>query len=417
MSPNRSRLAALAVLAGLALPAPAADEAPPADLPGLLRWADEHNAELRALRFESEAADSRIVPAGALADPMFQIELRDIPRQNVNVLPARVGSTKYTISQALPWWGKRELRRQVAEAEAGGVRARLAERRAELHARLKTAYAQHYSARQATAINLSVQGIARDLERVAHGRYSNGLAPQQDVVKAQLEQTSLRAEAIRLAAEARQAQARLNAVLGRPAEAALAEPASLGQMPEAPLAADDVAARAGIANPSLRAAQAQMTAAEHGRRLARRNWYPDFNLALSPVQRGDRLDAWEAMVGINLPLQADTRRAQEREAQAMLQAAQARREDALSRLSGDLGEQVAGFNAALEQEQLLRDTLLPQAQLALRAALAGYESGKVDFATLLDAQRQIREARLAVLRAQVEQRQRLAEVERLIGEE
>jgi outer membrane protein TolC len=188
-------------------------------------------------------------------------------------------------------------------------------------------------------------------------------------------------------------------------------------MPQAPLVSEAAAVRGVAASPQVRVADAQIAAAEHGRLLAQRNWYPDFNVALSPIQRGDRLDAWEAMVGINLPLQVDTRRAQEAEAQALLGAAQARREDAARRLAGELGEQVAAFNAALEQDRLLREALLPQARLAFSSALPSYESGRIDFATLLAAQRQIREAQLAVLRAQVEQRLRLAEVERLIGED
>ena len=40
---------------------------------------------------------------------------------------------------------------------------------------------------------------------------------------------------------------------------------------------------------------------------------------------------------------------------------------------------------------------------AFAAALAGYETGKVDFATLLDAQRQIRKAKQDVIKAQAEQ--------------
>jgi hypothetical protein len=51
------------------------------------------------------------------------------------------------------------------------------------------------------------------------------------------------------------------------------------------------------------------------------------------------------------------------------------------------------------------------------AALAGYETGKVDFATVLDAQRQIRQARLTLIRTRAEARMRLAEIERLLGEE
>ena len=41
---------------------------------------------------------------------------------------------------------------------------------------------------------------------------------------------------------------------------------------------------------------------------------------------------------------------------------------------------------------LVKTQLLPQSELALQSALAAYENGKVEFATLLEAQRQIRKA-------------------------
>ncbi|HRD96873.1 MAG TPA: TolC family protein, partial [Rubrivivax sp.] len=58
-----------------------------------------------------------------------------------------------------------------------------------------------------------------------------------------------------------------------------------------------------------------------------------------------------------------------------------------------------------------------QASLTLQAALAGYETGKLDFATVLEAQRQVRAAQLNLIRTRAETRTRLAEIERLLGEE
>jgi cobalt-zinc-cadmium efflux system outer membrane protein len=55
--------------------------------------------------------------------------------------------------------------------------------------------------------------------------------------------------------------------------------------------------------------------------------------------------------------------------------------------------------------------------LTYRAALAGYENGKVDFATLLDAQRQIRQAKQNQIKVQADAQVRLADIERLLGEE
>ena len=55
------------------------------------------------------------------------------------------------------------------------------------------------------------------------------------------------------------------------------------------------------------------------------------------------------------------------------------------------GTELAFRNTTLFRS-LAQNNLLPQAELTFQAALAGYESGKVDFATLLDAQRELQDS-------------------------
>lgn len=62
-------------------------------------------------------------------------------------------------------------------------------------------------------------------------------------------------------------------------------------------------------------------------------------------------------------------------------------------MTAELAESLAGLEAARRTENLLTGSLIPQSELTFQAALAGYETGKVDFAALLDAQRQIRQAK------------------------
>ncbi|MEI8325590.1 MAG: TolC family protein, partial [Betaproteobacteria bacterium] len=73
--------------------------------------------------------------------------------------------------------------------------------------------------------------------------------------------------------------------------------------------------------------------------------------------------------------------------------------------------------AARRTDDLTRTRLLPQAELTFQSALAAYETGKVDFATLLDAQKLIRQLRLNQLKAQLEAQLQLAEIERILGED
>lgn len=416
---SRGKLCVAVLLAALAATGQAREiaSAPPgATVQELLDLARQRNAGLAAMSQETEAAQARVQPAGALPDPALRVELQDIDRANPNLLPGRVGATKYTLLQSLPLWGKRDLRREIAEAEARQAGGRRQALEAELAADIKTAFAQHYQAVRAATLTGELMQLLGDLERVAQVRYANGLAPQQDVIKAQTEQTALRGELIALETERHHARARLNTLLNRPAHAPLAEPRELRA---SPMSLDGAALEARFmqANPVLATQQAQIAAAEAGQRLVEKNRYPDLTVGISPIQRDSGVASWEAMFEINIPLQRETRRSQEREATAMAAAARLRFDALASQVGGELQESVAAFEAARAQEKLIANDLLPQAELTFQSALAGYRTGKVDFATLLDAQRQIRKARLDQLKARVEQEIRRAEIERLSGEE
>jgi len=418
---RRDRLKVLAFVAGL-WAGLAGAQVPGARVEELLELARRQNPELAAMGFEAEAARERVQPAGALPDPMGRLELRDVGNQmgnaDFNLLPARVGSAKYTVVQTIPLWGKRDLKREVAEADAAQAQARRSGTWAELAAKVKAAFAQYFFTGQSRKLAEELLRLGGSLEQLAQARYSDGLVPQQDVVRAQVERTALRSELLVLETEHHHAAARLNALLRRPPAAPLAEPQALRPLP-APAKLDFVALEARLlaASPQLAAQDAQILAAEKNRELVTKNRYPDLTVGVSPIQTRNRVTEWELMFEVNIPLQQASRRSQEREAAAMASAARSRKDAALNQVSADLAENLSALDSARRLEQLVASALLPQADLAFKAALAGYETGKLDFATLLDAQRQIRKARLDRLKAQVEAQFRLAEIERLLGEE
>ena len=409
----------LALLYAALLPAWASEALPGVSVESLLTAAREASPELRMVRLEAEAAHERIAPAGALPDPMLRIELENITRngtQGATLSPARVGDTKYTLLQPLPFWGKRDLKRELAAAEAAQASGRANETWSEVAGRIKTLYAQYWLTGQALQLSRENIELTRQLEKTAQVRYAGGLAAQQDAIRAQLERSNMDSEQLGMAAEYRQLGVFINAMLARPAGAALAAPAALRPLPSG-LDGAALNARLLAKNPQLAIEAARLGGAEKNRELAYRNRYPDFTVGVAPMQVENRVDAWGVMLEMNLPLQQGTRRSQERESERMLEAATARQEAVSHRLHGELAATLASLEAAQATETITRQRLLPQSELTFKAALAGYENGKVDFATLLDAQRQIRNARLALLRAQASQQMRLAEIEKLLGED
>lgn len=407
------------LLALLLTSAAHADGLPGSNVESLLAVAREGSPDLRMVRLEAEAARERIGPAGALPDPFLRVELENITRngtQTATLSPANVGDTKYLLAQPLPFWGKRDLKREIAAAEAEQAGGRAADTWAEVAGRIKGLYAQYWLTHRAVQLTRENIDLSRQLEQIAQVRYASGLAAQQDAIRAQVERSMLDNELVGMETDYRQQAAFINAMLARNANAPLAEPNALRPLP-ARLDAARLSERLVERNPQLAIEAARIDGAGKSRDLAYRNNFPDFIVGVQPMQVGDRVDAWNLMLELNIPLQQGTRRSQEREAERMLEAASARKEALAHRLHGELSGAVASLEAARMTEEITRNRLLPQAELTFKSALAGYETGKVDFATLLDAQRQIRNAKLALLRAQASQQQRLADIERLLGED
>ncbi len=409
----------IAIIGGWCLVVWAEDSLPGKDVESLLAIAEERNPEYAGQRFEADAALARVVSAGALPDPKIQIELRDITRlgaQDPTLFPNQVGNTRYLITQEIPWFGKRELKRTVAEFEAEGSQGQAASVWNDIAAKIKIAHAERYYLSRNERLTNEILDLMVRLERIAETRYGNGLATLQDVVRAQVEQTSLRNELIAIETEYHHRNTLINALLARDPMTPLAEPERLRPLP--PPAKLDYAVlllRVQSHNPLLSSAEARLAAAEKNRDLVYKNRYPDFTFGVSPIQYQNSIKEWELMVQVNIPLQQSSRRAAEHESEAMLSAARMRSEMTINQVRSDLAENISGIESVRKTETELSDRLLPQSEINFRAALAGYENGKVDFSTLLDAERQTRQAKQALLKVQLEGQSRLAEIERVLG--
>lgn len=384
------------------------------DYAALLQRLTAEHPEYVAMRHEIDAAKAAVNVATALPDPMIRIELMDIDRDNPRLLPGQTGSTQYTWEQMFPLWGKRGLKGDIATADVVIRTAGATQTLAELRAMLRMAYAEFYVARRGQVINDEVLMLLREMERNAQARYANGLAAQQDVIKAKAEQSMLQAEQEMLRGEAVRAQAAINSLVGQSPETVLPPATILPSLAGFESAYQELQQQQGSQTPALVAANASIQGRQAARDLAEREWYPDLTVGITPVQVDDRFESWQLMLGFSVPI-FGTRSGMEAEASAMLLNAKSRRDAELRRLLSTATQLLADYRAAWKQEQIYVHQLLPESELSFRSALAGYQSGKVDFDTLIEAERQIRQARLLVLAAAVKQQRAAAQFEQLTG--
>ena len=385
-------------------------------LSDLLEWADTHSTQIKAMRFSAEASQQQITRAGALDDPMFKIEWMGIDKNKPTLTPNRVGEMQYTLSQALPLWGKRDLKTQAAEANAAAASQEVISTRAQLRAEIRQAYAQWYRALTSLRINEEQTALLRQMALSASQRYAVGKAPQSEALRLQMELSLLENEALAYQNMAEQARAALAASLNLPTQDLAGQPRQLPTQPP-PLAAAHWAEAAQTQNPDLAASRKQAEAAQAQLDLAQLNSRPGVNIGVSARQMGNQLRNYGLMLEFQIPLQQGAKNAEQSQAAALLMKARADEQTRLRMIERDIDQMSAITTTALNQVELLDKTLLPQAELTLQSSLASYTAGRGEFAALLEAQQQIRRLRLMRLGAEFDAFQANSNLQKMTGDQ
>lgn len=390
-----------------------------ATIDDLVAIARQMNPDLQVAALEADAAAARVEAAGSLADPKVAMQVMDWPQQRGNVLPASplAGTTKKLyLSQELPFWGKRDLKREIAEANARKAAVMRRQLENELVAKIKTAYAEYHSAHLAGDLARDLRSRLETVVRLARARYAQGLGKQQDVTSAEVEKSILVAEIARTDADRTKSRVKINRLLGRQLDGALVEAPTARAIPPAEtldLAA--LTARAQQSNPDIQVQQASIEGSNKSVDLAEKGWYPDFEVSVGAVKSQGDWSGYEAMVTATLPIRWGLHESEIGEAKAMAGAARSRRESLVQDVGDALAEAWIGLKSSREVETLLRENQLPQAEIGFQAAAKGYEMGRADFLDVLTAEGQLWKSNIDLIKVQFDEQMRLAEIEKLVG--
>ena len=277
-------------------------------------------------------------------------------------------------------------------------------------------FAQYYQAEQSIQVTRSIRAVLRDVAASARARYAQGVGNQSDAIRAELEQTRIDPELSGLERDQQAAKAKINALIGRPADAPLALPKALRRVPPASsLRFEPLMARAREGSPTLATARAEIAGAEGERALADKSWYPDVTVSVGGTDLPNMSPRVTAGIGIKLPLQWGVRDAREHEATAKKGAAQLRLDAAILKIGSELQSALADLARAQHNEDVLEHALKPQSEAAYHSALASYQQGKSDLTPVLEAARQRVQIGIELVRARTEAQTALATIERLIG--
>ena len=386
-----------------------------------LTYAALNNPGLEAAFNTWKAALEQIPQVKSLPDPGFNY------KYYIEEVETRVGPQRqsFGISQLFPWFGKLELRGDVAAQAANAARQQYEAAKLKLFFEVKDAYYEYYYLTKSIAITKENVSLIKHLESVAQSRYKAAAGTHPDVIRAQVEMGKLEDRYRSLLDLQQPIVARLNSALNRPVEAEVPSPKVI-QIDEVDVTDQELLARLVTENPELKALDAETIQNEKSIELAKKDYYPDITFGLSVIDTdessvGDPDDNGKdpvvASVSINLPLWRQKYDAGLRQARNRYYASRGQRKQKANSLSTQLKMALYRFRDGERKIDLYRDALLPKAKESLKVTESNFRDSSSNFTDLIDAQRILLEFALSYERALTDRSQSLAKIEMLIGHE
>ena len=386
-----------------------------------LQYAALNNAGLRASFEQWKAAIEQVPQAKSLPDPKFTYGyfIREV---ETRVGPQR---QKFGIMQVFPWFGKIEARTEAAAAAAKVAMSRYEAEKLKLFWQVKDAFYEYLYLASAVEIARQNLELLKYFEEVARTRYMAAAGSHPDVIRAQVELAKIE-DVLKSLEELREPTvARLNAVLNRRSLKLLPWPKK-EEFKQVQVERQEVIALLRQLNPELAAIDFEVIAAKSRVELAKKKFYPDIGVGVDWIETGGAVspgvgdsgrDPVVLMFSMNLPIWRGSYKAAERQARSDVRKTKHKRNEVENTIVARAEQVLYDFEDSHRKIKLYGDSLVPKAEELLQASETAYQSGTIDFLSLIDAQRTLLKFQLQYERAVTDNEQKLAELEMLVGTE
>jgi outer membrane protein TolC len=376
------------------------------------------NPEIRASRFRYEAAVKRPSQVSTLPEPRLSFADFGVGHPFSRLSVSDFAYVGLGVSQEIPFPGKLALAGEEAHKEADGEGHMYRALRLEKIAELKEAYYEWFSIRKGIEITGKSRDLMERFEKISRARYSVGKGIQQDVLKAQVERSTLEQQLEVLEQRRASLEARIEALLNRPPGQPLGRPAEV-QRSEFSLELNALIDLVKQNAPRLRARQSEVDARAVGIERARREYRPDFNFSFQWQKTAAMFpDYYMATAEVKLPLFFwRKQRFGAEEAAARLAESRENYQATQQELFLATKDQYFKIRSSERLLDLYRSGILPQASLALESAVGSYEVGSVDFLTVLNSQATVLTYEMQYYEELAKHEQALARLEPLVARE
>ena len=348
----------------------------------LLNGLIQNNPEIQAARFRFDAATKRPSQVGTLPEPTARYTNFGVGHPFSRLNPSEFAYQGFGVSQEIPFPGKLGLASEEAKREAEGQLQNYRSVILDVTSRLKVAYYEWLAVQKAIELTRKNGDLLSRFEEIARNRYTVGKGLQQDVLKAQLEVSSLERDIVMLDEKRHRVEAEIASLLAVPS-VSLGAPAEV-QTSVFSMSLDDLVKATNEA-PRIRAEQKMVDARAVGINRSLKDFRPDFGVNLEWDHTGGNFpEHYMATVEVKIPIYyARKQRYALEESYSRLNEAKQNYRSAQQQAIFQVKDQYLAIQSSERILNLYKTTLLPQAQLTVDSAASAYEVGNIDFLSLV----------------------------------
>ncbi|PKM12431.1 MAG: transporter [Gammaproteobacteria bacterium HGW-Gammaproteobacteria-3] len=393
-------------------------------LESALATASQDNPDLAQIKARAKALAAIPSQAGALDDPVISFNALNLPVDTFDTRQENMTQLQFGLSQNLPFPGKLALREQAAEFEVSAALSNVFEAQSWLLRNVKYSWWQLFYLDHGLQIINSNLVLLRQFIQIARAKYEVGEGLQQEVLLAQLELSKLLDRQLKFEGDRRNLAAQFNVLMGRSADLPVMLPDTVEVSLPTLRAETDLYQMAELSRALLAAQRETIQASQARLDLAKKNYFPDFNVGAiyglrdNTLSGAERADFLTMKVSVTVPVffadkqakAVDQRTSELMQQKYILQ-------DQWNKVRGQISQAHSDYRRAREQSELFKTGIIPQARQTVASMLVGYRVSKVDFLNLVQSQITLFNYELQYWSAFAEARQALAQLSAVVGED
>jgi outer membrane protein TolC len=368
----------------------------------LLSQVYKDNAELASTKAKVDAEKALVSKSYFLNDPTVGMMVEQRGMEKMEFI---------TITQELMFPLKYFSMGAAQKAKARGAQAQFDLKRLETRAKAINLYFSFYSAQRILTLLEAQRETLKEIARIAESRRATGAVPQQDEMKAHVEQTMIENEILMQKQDVAEMGAELGAILNQEVSEEISLPKEDFKAPQMKFSKDEIN-KLSIENSKAIAAElAMLDEAGEEKSVAKMTYLPDLMLS---YRKSETDYSYE--LGLTIPLWFFTKQTSD------VAAASARLLEAEKRLEQERrntkGEVIALSSKVETYSKLLKiyeSALIPQSTSALNSSRAAYTAGRVGFQELLDSERSLFAVRMEYYRNFAKYIEAISNLERVMG--